>query len=153
MTSFSLLLTTILTLLTEILALLQNFNIFYRNIDITHKNNDSNFIFIFGIIFALLTEEIIQVINIYWFFYLYLVTPLIFLPCPNQTSRNILCFLKFDIRRYFFVGVQHPTFQVINIKFKIIIGRYCFVDNILLYITNFTHRIIMVPFFYHFKEL
>jgi hypothetical protein len=86
-----------LTLLTEILTLLQNFNISYKNIDITHRNNDSNFIFTVGIIFALLTEEINQVINIYWLFYLYLVTPLIFLPCPNQTSRNLSCFLKFDI--------------------------------------------------------
>jgi hypothetical protein len=160
MTSFSLLLTAILTLLIKILALLQNFNISYRNIDITHrnidithKNNDCNFIFTVGVIFALLTEEIIQVINIYWLFYLYLVTPLIFLPCPNQTSRNLLCFLKFDIRRYCFVGVQHRTFQVTKIEFKIIIGRYCFVNNILIYITNLTHRIIMVQFFSHFKEL
>jgi hypothetical protein len=95
MTSFSL-------LLTEILTLLQNFNISYknidithRNIDITHRNNDSNFIFTVGVIFALLTEEINQGINIYWLFYLYLVTPLIFLPCPNQTSRNLSCFLNF----------------------------------------------------------
>jgi hypothetical protein len=71
MTSFLLLLTKILTLFTEILALLQNFNISYRNIDITHRNidithrnNDSNFIFIVGVIFALLTKEIIQIINI-----------------------------------------------------------------------------------------
>jgi hypothetical protein len=118
MTLFSLLLTGILTLLTEILALLQNFNISYRNInithrniDITHKNNDSNLIFIVGVIFALLTEEINQVINIYWFFYLYLVIPLIFLPCPNQTFRNLLCFLKFDIRRYFFVGSSTSYFS------------------------------------------
>jgi hypothetical protein len=90
MTSFSLLLTAILTLLIKILALLQNLNISYRNIDITHRNidithrnNECNFIFTVGVIFALLTEEIIQVINIYWLFYLYLVTPLIFLPCPN----------------------------------------------------------------------
>jgi hypothetical protein len=101
-----------LTLLTKILALLQNFNIFYRNIDITHKNidithrnNESNFIFTVGVIFALLTEEINQIINIYWLFYLYLVTPLIFLPCPN------LCFLKFDIRRYFFVGSSTSYFS------------------------------------------
>jgi hypothetical protein len=65
MTSFSLLLTGILTLLTEIVALLHNFNISYRNIDITHRNNDSNFIFTVCVIFALLTEEINQVINIY----------------------------------------------------------------------------------------
>jgi hypothetical protein len=104
MTSFSLLLTGILTLLTKILALLHNFNISYRNIDITHgnidithRNNDSNFIFTVGVIFALLTEKINQVINIYWLFYHYLVTPLTFLPCPNQTSRNLSCFLKFDI--------------------------------------------------------
>jgi hypothetical protein len=75
MTSFSLLLTRILTLLIEILALLQNFNISYRNIDITHRNidithrnidithinNDSNFIFTVGVIFALLLEEQILV--------------------------------------------------------------------------------------------
>jgi hypothetical protein len=111
MTSFSLLLTGILTLLTEILALLHNFNISYRNIDITHRNNDSNFIFTVGVIFALLTEEINQVINIYWLFYLSLVTPLIFFPCPNQTSRNLLCFLKFDIMRYCFVGSSTSYFS------------------------------------------
>jgi hypothetical protein len=118
MISFSLLLTRILTLLTEILVLLQNFNISYRNIDITHrnidityKNNDSNFIFTVGVILALLTEEINQVINIYWLFYLYLVTSLIFLPCPNQTSRNLLCFLKFDIMRYCFVGSSTSYFS------------------------------------------
>jgi hypothetical protein len=111
MTSFSLLLTGILTLLTEILTLLQNFNISVRNIDITHRNNDSNLIFIVGVIFALLIEEINQVINIYWLFYLYLVIPLISLPCPNQTSKNLLCFLKFDIRRYCFVGSSTSYFS------------------------------------------
>jgi hypothetical protein len=117
MTLFLLLFTGILTLLIEILALLQNFNISYRNIDITHRNidithrnNDSDFIFTIGVIFALLTEEINQVINIYWLFYLYLVTPLIFLPCPNQTSRNLFYFLKFDIRRYCFVGSSTSYF-------------------------------------------
>jgi hypothetical protein len=54
---------------------------------------------------------------------------------------------------YAVCGVQQPTFQVTNIEFKIIIGRYCFVDNILIYIINFTHRIIMVPFLSHFKKL
>jgi hypothetical protein len=88
-----------MTLLTEILALLHNFNISYRNINITHRNidithinNDSNFIFTVDVIFSLLKEEINQVINIYWLFYLYLVTPLIFLPCPNQTSRKPIMF-------------------------------------------------------------
>jgi hypothetical protein len=111
MTLFSLLLTGILTLLIELLALLQKYNISYRNIDITHINNDSNFIFTVGVLFALRTEEINQVINIYWLFYLYLVIPLIFLPCPNQTSRNLLCFLKFDIRRYCFVGSSTSYFS------------------------------------------
>jgi hypothetical protein len=117
MTLFLLLFTGILTLLIEILALLQNFNISYRNIDITHRNidithrnNDSDFIFTIGVIFALLTEEINQVINIYWLFYLYLVTPLIFLLCPNQTSRNLFCFLKFDIMMYCFVGSSTSYF-------------------------------------------
>jgi hypothetical protein len=110
MTSFSLFFTGILTLLTEILALLQNFNISYRNIDITHRNNDSNFIFIVGVIFALLTEKINQVINIYWLLYLYLVTPLIFLPCSNQTSRNLSCFLNFYSNNtyiLFFALIKH----------------------------------------------
>jgi hypothetical protein len=105
-------------LLKEILALLHNFNISYRNIDITHRNieithrnNGSDFIFTVGVIFALLKEEINKVINIYWLFYLYLVTPLIVLPCPNQTSRNLLYFLKFDIRRYCFVGSSTSYFS------------------------------------------
>jgi hypothetical protein len=72
----------------------RNIDITHKNIDITHRNNDSNFIFIVGVIFALLIEEINQIINIYWLFYLYLVTPLIFLPCPNQTSRNLSVFLN-----------------------------------------------------------
>jgi hypothetical protein len=133
MTSFSLLLTRILTLLTEILALLQNFNISYRNIDITHRNNDSNLIFTVDVIFALLTEEINQIINIYWLFYLYLVIPLIFLPCPNQTSRNLFCFFfNLILGGIILLEFQHPTFQVTKTEFKIIIGRYCFVDNILI---------------------
>jgi hypothetical protein len=118
MTLFSLLLTGILTLLIELLELLQKYNISYRNIDITHRNidithinNDSNLIFIVGVLFALQTEEINQVINIYWLFYLNLIIPLIFLPCPNQTSRNLLCFLKFDIRRYCFVGSSTSYFS------------------------------------------
>jgi ABC-type xylose transport system permease subunit len=160
MTSFSLLLTRILTLLIKILALLQNFNISYRNIDITHRNidithrnNDSNLIFTVGVVFALLTGEINQVINIYWLFYLYLVIPLIFSLVQIKHPKTYSVFLNLILGGTALLRVQHPTFQVTKTEFKIIIGRYCFVDNILIYITNFTHRIIMVPFLNHFKEL
>jgi hypothetical protein len=120
------------------LALLQNFNISYRiidithrNINITHRNNDSNFIFTVGVIFILLIEEINQVINIYWLFYLYLVAALIFLPCPNQTCGNLF-FLNLILGGTALLGVEHPTFQVTKTEFKTIIERYCFVDNILI---------------------
>jgi 5-hydroxyisourate hydrolase-like protein (transthyretin family) len=62
--------------------------------------------------------------------------------------------LQFTINHLYVVcGVQQPTFRVTKTEFKIIIERYYFVDNILIYITNFTHRIIIVSFLSHFKEL
>jgi hypothetical protein len=62
--------------------------------------------------------------------------------------------LQFTINHLYAVcGVQQPTFQVTKTEFKIIIERYYFIANILIYIIKFTHRIIMVPFLNHFKEL
>jgi hypothetical protein len=70
MTSFSFLLTGILTLLQNVNISYRNISITHRNIDITHRNNDSNFIFIVGVIFAEIYPVFlisIQTTHIYYF--------------------------------------------------------------------------------------